>query len=321
MPIQPHIWTTLGPATLTAEFLTWARGRVDLLRLNMSHMTVAELSSAVAQIRTHTDTEICVDTEGAQIRTHTALPRLYRVGEPVVLEPQELTPVTVWSQLQPGDRLEIGFDGLSIQILDLDTHRLTARCESAGSFESNKGVHCATQRIRLPDLTDKDHRAIQTARELGIRTFALSFTRDSGAVQAFRDLLPDSRLIYKIETQTALDDLDAMFQAGTEFLIDRGDLGKDIGADHTPWAQRQVFRTSHCYPTARVYVATNFLESMITRPYATRAEINDIYTALEQGAAGLILAAETAIGQHPRACVEQVERIIRVYNDQLTTHE
>lgn len=310
---QPTIWTTLGPATLRPEFLQTVAHRVDLLRLNLSHMTTAELVQTVPFIQQHTRTEICVDTAGAQIRTRAESVRHYQVGDAVVVLPTEIEPAQVWSQLQPGDRLLVGFAGLEIEVLDRDATRLTARCVTAGAWQSHKGIHCRTHPIELPDLTESDLDSIQRAQQLGIRTFALSFTRDHRAIRAFQSLLPTARLIYKIETASALSDLDRMFQTGTEFLIDRGDLGQDIGAEHTPLAQRQIFRTSHRYPTVEVAVATNFLESMIDRPYATRAELNDIYTALEQGAAGLILAGETAVGRYPQECVTQLEQMIDLF--------
>jgi pyruvate kinase len=315
---RPAVWTTLGPSTLTPEFLQAVQGRVDLLRLNLSHMTESEMCSAIRTIREHTNTEICIDTQGAQMRTRAESVRHYQVGEQVQISPTEIEPHTVWSQLQPGDHLLIGFAGLEIEVQHRDSGGLTARCVTTGAWQSHKGIHCRTHPIELPDLTEQDLACIPRAQELGVHTFALSFTRDHRAIRAFRTLLPDSRLIYKIETASALQDLDRMFQTGQEFLIDRGDLGQDIGAEHTPIAQRQIFDCARRYPAVQVAVATNFLESMIDRPYATRAEISDVYTALEQGAAGLILAAETAVGRYPLECVAQLERMIDLYTGTLS---
>jgi pyruvate kinase len=315
---KPDIWATLGPSSFTPEFFASVQDQVSLFRLNMSHMTVANMTARIQQIRDHSAVPICVDTEGAQIRTSVTESRQYRSGDSVVLSRAELTPAEVWSQLRAQDHLAIGFDGLEIVITAVDDHRLTARCVQSGRLDNNKGVHCQTHTVDLPDLTAKDHMAIQRARSMGINTFALSFTRDHRAIRSFQTLLPNCRLIYKIETDSALQDLDRMFQTGTEFLIDRGDLGKSIGADMVPIAQRQIFHASRPYPAVRIAVATNFLESMIDRPYATRAEINDIYTALEQGATSLILAGETAIGRYPVECVSQVERMIALYCQQNT---
>ena len=309
----PQIFVTLGPSTLNASFLSQIGNRVDLLRLNLSHMTVAEMLDAVFFIRSHSAVPICIDTEGAQIRTQVDSVRHYTAGDSVVLTAPELTPHTVWTQLSVGDHLVIGFNGLEIKILDHDEQRITAQCVRSGPLETHKGVHCVGSTVQLPTLSDKDLVAIQRAQQIGINTFALSFTQNHQAMQQFQTLLPNSRLIYKIETRSALADLAEMFQIGQEFLIDRGDLGKDIGAEQVPLAQRQIMQIKQTMPQCRVYVATNFLETMIEKSEATRAEISDIYTALEQGADGLVLAAETAIGHYPLDCVAQIERVIQVY--------
>jgi pyruvate kinase len=148
---------------------------------------------------------------------------------------------------------------------------------------------------------------------MGVDTFALSFTQNAQSIEQFEHLLPGHRLIYKIETRSAMADLENMFRSGRQFLIDRGDLGKEIGAEQVPVAQRRVMRQRGLTPGTQVYMATNFLESMIDRSEPTRAEISDVYTALEQGADGLVLAAETAIGRHPMECVRQVHRIFEVH--------
>lgn len=311
-----QIFVTLGPTSFTPKFLQTVQNRVDLFRLNMSHMTVADMTDRILQIRDHSAVPICVDTEGAQIRTSVTESRQYRSGDAVVLSRAELTPGAVWSQLRAQDHLAIGFDGLEIVITEVDDHRLTARCVQSGRLDNNKGVHCQTHTVDLPDLTHKDHQAIQRARSMGINTFALSFTRDHRAMESFQRLLPGCRLIYKIETRSAMADLDRMFALGCEFLIDRGDLGKDIGPEQTPVAQRRIMQYRQRFPQSRVYVATNFLESMLSRAQPTRAEISDVYSALEQGADGLVLAAETAIGHYPAECVAQIERIVRVYQSQ-----
>lgn len=310
---MPQLFTTLGPSTLTPEFLGHLDGQVDLLRLNMSHMTVAGMVDAIDEIRRHTDVPICVDTEGAQIRTANVDESDYNMDDTLVFGPEQITPTEAWDQIRPGDTMIIGFDGLQVRVVEADTYAMTCRCTQSGRLSPNKGVHVAEHQVTLPALSSKDHQAITTARAMGIETFALSFTQNAQSIEQFERLLPGHRLIYKIETRGAMADLENMFRSGRQFLIDRGDLGKEIGAEQVPVAQRRVMRQRDLTPGTQVYMATNFLESMITRSEPTRAEISDVYTALEQGADGLVLAAETAIGQHPMECVRQVHRIFEVF--------
>lgn len=279
----------------------------------MSHMTVAGMVDAIDEIRRHTDVPICVDTEGAQIRTANVDERDYNMDDTLVFGTEQITPAEAWDQIRPGDTMIIGFDGLQVRVVEADTYAMTCRCTQSGRLSPNKGVHVAEHQVTLPALSSKDHQAITTARAMGIETFALSFTQNAQSIEQFERLLPGHRLIYKIETRSAMADLENMFRSGRQFLIDRGDLGKEIGAEQVPVAQRRVMRQRDLTPGTQVYMATNFLESMITRSEPTRAEISDVYTALEQGADGLVLAAETAIGLHPMECVRQVHRIFEVF--------
>ena len=100
-------------------------------------------------------------------------------------------------------------------------------------------------------------------------------------------------------------------QAGKNFLIDRGDLSKEIEIENIPIAQRKILK--YTKKNKNIYIATNFLESMIEKNFPTRAEVNDIYNALELGAKGIVLAAETAIGKYPIECVLLLKKIFKKF--------
>ena len=92
------------------------------------------------------------------------------------------------------------------------------------------------------------------------------------------------------------------------------DLSKEIKIENVPLIQRKIFKLAKKYKNKKIAIATNFLESMIEKPFPTRAEVNDIYNACEMRATGLVLAAETAIGKYPKECVELLKRIIGVFS-------
>ena len=100
---------------------------------------------------------------------------------------------------------------------------------------------------------------------------------------------------------------------GNYFLIDRGDLSKDIKLETIPIVQRNLFKLKKKFKDKKMFVATNLLESMLEKNYPTRGEINDIYNSLEMGANGLVLAAETAIGKYPKEAVIFLQKIIKVF--------
>ena len=103
-----------------------------------------------------------------------------------------------------------------------------------------------------------------------------------------------------------------MFKKNRSFLIDRGDLSKDLSIENIPRAQRYIFKQKKIYKNnIKISVATNFLESMINNNFSTRAEINDIYNSLEMGADGLVLAAETAVGKYPAECIILLKKVIK----------
>ena len=115
-----------------------------------------------------------------------------------------------------------------------------------------------------------------------------------------------------METKEALNNLKKIIKAGQTFIIDRGDLSKEISVEQIPVAQRKILKTSKKFKK-QIYVATNFLESMIVNNYPHRGEINDIYSTLELGASGLVLAAETAIGKNPIDSVKLLQKIFKIY--------
>ena len=96
-------------------------------------------------------------------------------------------------------------------------------------------------------------------------------------------------------------------------MIDRGDLSKDISIEYVPLAQRKILLKAKKFKK-NIYVATNFLETMIINVIPTRGEVNDIYNTLELGAKGLVLAAETAIGKYPDECIKVLKKIIKIYS-------
>ena len=182
-----------------------------------------------------------------------------------------------------------------------------------GIYEINKGVHIQNRKLKLNFLTNKDYKAIEIGKKYNIKYFALSFTNSKNDIKKFNQLLPKEKKIYKIETKKALDHFDTIIKHGQEFLIDRGDLSKEISIEMIPVAQRKILKFSQKFRDKKIYVATNFLESMIENNFPNRAEVNDIFSTLSQGSAGLVLAAETAIGKNPKNCVNYLTKIIRVF--------
>ena len=177
--------------------------------------------------------------------------------------------------------------------------------QSLPVFRNNK-VH-QNREINLDFLTKKDKKAIEIGKKLLIKNYALHLLITSD-IENFNKILKNK--IFKIETAKSIKNLKSIINTCSKFLIDRGDLSKEIGIENIPFIQRRILKLAN-KKNKDVFIATNFLESMINKKFPTRAEVNDIYNAIELGASGVVLAAETAIGNYPIECVVLLKKIIK----------
>ncbi len=311
-----EIFCTLGPSTLNKDFLKFSNKKVSLLRLNMSHIKIKQLESTIKFIRKFSKVPICIDTEGAQIRSKVIKKRNYKYNDQLIIFKNKgnfkIYPPEIFNKLKKNDSLNIGFDGLEIKIIKILKDKMICKTLKSGLLENNKGVHLINRNMLLNFVTKKDEEAIKIAKSMNIKYFALSFTNTSKDIVKFNKLLKNKIKIFKLETKMAIKNLNKIISTGNNFLIDRGDLSKDVSIEMIPVVQRKILRRANL-KNKKVYVATNFLESMINNSYATRGETNDIYNTLEMGASGIVLAAETAIGKYPKECITFLKKIIKVF--------
>jgi len=315
-----EIFCTLGPASLNKNFLNFAKNKVDLLRLNMSHIEIKNLKKTINFIRSYTKTPICIDTEGAQIRTKVKISKFFKTGQKFKIYNHSNTinlyPQEIYYKLKNNDVLNIGFEDLKAKIIQKNIRYITLKVLSSGKIDNNKGVHIENRNINLNFLTKKDLQALEISKKLKIKNYALSFTNSYNDILKFNKLLPKANKIFKIESKKAIRSIDKIIKFGTNFLIDRGDLSKEISIENIPFVQRKILKVSRKFRNKNIYIATNFLESMILNKYPTRGEANDIYNSLEMGAKGLVLAAETAIGKYPEKTVNFLKKMINSFKKQ-----
>jgi len=307
---------TLGPSSLNSDFLKFANKKISLLRLNLSHLNLKSLTQSIKFVKRYTKIPICIDTEGAQIRTKIKKEKFYKIGQKVKITNAKgninLYPHSVYEKIKKNDVLNIGFSNLKLKVIS-KKNKILCNVLSSGKFENNKGVHLENRSIKLNYLTKKDFEAIQIGKKYKIKNYALSFTNSTADIVNFNNLLKNKNKIYKIETSRAVKNFKLILKKGDQFLIDRGDLSKDIEIENIPIAQRKLFKLKRKYQNKKIFVATNLLESMLENNYPTRGEANDIYNSLEMGAEGLVLAAETAIGKHPKDAVIFLQKMIKSF--------
>ena len=326
MKSKKKILCTLGPKSLNKKVINRLEGLgVDIFRLNLSHTKIDELEYNINLIRSFSSVPICLDTEGAQVRTGS-----FKEGE-VSLENNKtvliskkivkgtsdnfnLYPENITDELLEADLISIDFDSVLLQIVGKKEDYLTTKVINGGKIGSNKGV-AVNRNIDLPFITSKDKEAILIGNKLGINHFALSFAENGKNVRKFRELIGNqSFLISKIESHEGLINRSDIIKLSDAILIDRGDLSRDVEIENIPHTQEVLINEANKNNT-EVFVATNLLESMLKSSTPTRAEVNDVYHTLKSGADGLVLAAETAIGLNPIKAASMIRKMISNFNE------
>lgn len=309
--VDIKILATIGPSSLKESVIKdMDKAGVDLFRINLSHTRVEDFEDIVNKIRQWTLKPICLDTEGAQIRTGkfeggqaevkknsvVSLVSCENIGNEKTIPLYPLPPAEF---LKAGDILYLDFNQAIIQVLASAGGAVTARVLMGGTVGSNKGVHLDKPHS-LPAFTKKDLKAFELASKLGISFISLSFSskaEDVRQARSFFNFYP-IKVISKIENRPGVLNLAEICKESDGILIDRGDLSRDVPLSKIGLVQNQIIKEASKQNTP-VYVATNLLESMLSNFQPTRAEVNDITNTLLSGAKGLVLAAETAIGNHP----------------------
>ncbi len=325
---NPKIIVTVGPATHSLDHLAKMKDLgVDFIRVNMSHSAISHLRDFI-RLSKKVDLPFIIDTQGSQIRTgdlsrpslQLKESRFIRIYTKTSLVQKNnglcLKPSGVVEQLEPGDLIHVDFNSLILRVSDVSTFSkgyITAQAVSNGYAGSNKAVvidPAFRNKINLPVLAPIDYEAIKIGLKEKIGHIAVSFVRRPEDIDLVRKVTKNSmKIISKIECADALKHLDAIIKKTDLILIDRGDLSKEISLTAVPMAQKLIIKTAKKYKKD-VFVATNLLETMVNSKKPTRAEVNDIANTILDGAAGLTLAAETAIGKYPLDSIAMLKKVI-----------
>ena len=323
-----RVIVTLGPSTLSEDSLRKIKDKgVDFVRVNMSHSNLDYLKNAIALAK-KVNIPFVIDTEGSQVRTgelSTATVELedneeIKIHGTKIIGDKEninLTPFTIVNQLEVGDLIHVDFDTVILRISDISTAQsgyITAKAITGGVLGKNKAViidSASNKKIILPTLSEKDYQSIRIGLEEGIGHIAASFMRSGSAVDEVRRASQNTmKIISKIECIDGLENLKDIIRKSDYLLIDRGDLSKEIPIEKIPLTQKIIINKAKKFGVG-VFVATNLLETMIEHKKPTRAEVHDVINTIIDGAEGLALAAETAIGKYPMACINMLNKLIK----------
>lgn len=329
MQRRTKIVATLGPASSDKKTLSRMIGAgLDVVRINFSHGTPAEHRKSVELVRSLARHEgravgVLVDLQGPKIRIGR-----FRDGR-VTLKPGAkflldaegglgdehcvgLDYRNLPNDVRPGDTLLLDDGRIVLGVSSVRGPRIHCVVEQGGILSNNKGINRKGGGLTAPALTEKDRRDIKLAAELKADFLGVSFPRSGADIRWARDLMQKAGgralMVAKIERAEAITALEDILDAADCIMVARGDLAVEVGDAVVPALQKRMIRLAR--ERNRITItATQMMESMISNPIPTRAEVSDVANAVLDGTDAVMLSAETATGQYP---VETVAAMARV---------
>ena len=327
MEKKAKIIATLGPAIHNeAKLKQLVNLGVDAFRINFSHNTngINTIISRIRKIEKNTNKKISLiaDLQGVKLRVGKIKneSQIIKFNQKYIFDNKNelgnnnrirFPYPKIIKKLKKGNKILIDDGKFTFVVSKKSLNSVTTICKSQNCYmKNNKSVHIQNLDIAFNKLTKKDKKDIKTAIKLGCNWIALSYIQNEKLIYEARRLIKkDMGIISKIENKHALKNITKIIKATDSIMIARGDLAIDIGHSEVPKVQLSLIKKCSQFSKS-VIVATQMLESMIENNTATRAEINDIATAIFQGADTVMLSAEAAIGKFPTQAVSTMTETI-----------
>jgi len=328
---RTKILATLGPSTDDPKVLDkLIDAGLDVVRINFSHGEASEHQRRVEMVRDRARAHgrqigVLVDLQGPKIRIEKfANDRIQLAeGDMFTLDAEcpsdggDQTRVgiaykTLPQDVKRGDTLLLDDGRVVFWVDNVDGPRINCKVVVGGELSNRKGINLQGGGLSAPALTEKDRADIKIAADLKADYMAVSFPRTANDVKEARKLLQDAGgyagIVAKIERAEALDVLDDIIEASDAVMVARGDLGVEIGDAELPAVQKNIIQRARSLNRV-VITATQMMESMITNPIPTRAEVFDCANAVLDGTDVVMLSAETATGKFPEKAIAAMDRI------------
>jgi pyruvate kinase len=326
MDKKAKILATLGPSIFKKNIINQLiRSGVDGFRINFSH-NLSGINKVVKIIR---DCEklnakpiaIVADLQGIKLRIGKILENQvslkrgdtfnFDLNKKIGSQSRVYLPYPeIFKKIKKSNKILIDDGKFVFKIKKLTKNSIQTICQNDCIIKNFKSIHIPGLEVDFDDLTVKDKRDITVAKKLGCNWIALSYVKNSKIIKQTRKLIPqDTGIIAKVENKSAIKNIKDIIQTSDAIMVARGDLAVEIGANEVPHVQLDIVKK--CSELGKpVIIATQMLESMIENNKPTRAEINDIGTAVFQGADVVMLSAETAVGKYPIQAVQAMKKTI-----------
>ncbi len=332
--LPPHlkkvkIIATLGPASDKEDVIEdLANSGVDIFRLNLSHSDEEYVTKVVARIRTvekklGRPLAILGDLVGPKLRIGTVeAGTKFEVGQKVTIKKKQtygnskefsINFPQLLKDLEINNEIYLGDGEIKLVVESKNEADIIARVIVGGPIRDRMGFNAQGIKLSLP-VTEKDRSDLALMKRLGTDALAVSFVQTPKDIQAIINMLPEKNrpmIIAKIETIEAVRNAEAILDISDGMMVARGDLGFSVPLAQLPTIQKDLINL--CRRKGKpVITATQMLESMIKNYLPTRAEVSDVANAILDGTDGVMLSAETAIGQFPIETVKMMSQIIKV---------
>jgi len=328
---RTKIVATLGPSTDSPQILEeLIRAGVDVVRINFSHAGASEQAERVKLVRSVASkvgryVGIIGDLQGPKIRIESfrAGHAMLKVGQQFTLD-TAMDPSTgddqavgvayrrLVSDVSRGDVLLLDDGQIVLDVEEVSGSQIRCVIKRGGKLSNRKGLNKQGGGLSAPALTDKDRADIESAAKLEVDFIAVSFVRNAEDVIEARRLLRaaggEGYIIAKIERAEAVDNIHAIIDASDVIMVARGDLAVEVGYAAMTGLQKGLIRLARARNKVSI-TATQMLESMITHPSPTRAEVSDVANAVMDGTDAVMLSAETAVGSFPVEAVTTMGKV------------
>ena len=327
---RTKIVATLGPASSSQEVLEkMISAGVDLVRMNFSHGSAADHVKRAEVVRAAAKAVgrtvgILADLQGPKIRVGKFENDkiVLNKGDIFVLDAElegkgnqqvvGLDYKELPNDVSAGSVLLLNDGMLEFDVMDVEGSRVICKVVRGGVLSNNKGINRKGGGLTAPALTEKDMEDIKTAALIKADYLAISFPRSGDDMRFARRLMLEaggqSLLMAKIERAEAIPALADIIEASDAIMVARGDLSVEVGDAAVPGLQKRMIKMARTQ-NKLVITATQMMESMITNPIPTRAEVSDVANAVLDGTDAVMLSAETAVGDYPIETIEAMDRI------------
>jgi len=308
--MKKYILTT-GPALAHEVPLSRIHSEKNIYRINGAHGTVPEIEASVRNIRDQIpDAKILMDLPGNKVRTANIQTGIQlEKGKTFRLSNDQFNYQGFYQHLKPGMTAWANDSVFEFEVVSAGPEGIMFLSKSDGVLINNKGIHVRGIHADIPFLFEKDRQLIELANRLRLDFVGLSFVRTPENVKEAQGLLEEGvEVISKIETIDAVEHINEILPLVKYILVDRGDLSTDVGIRKIPRFQKYIIDKA-LYFDVKVFLATQVLKNMETKPIPTIGEVEALYEIMKSGVYGVQMSEETAVGQHVEECVRLLEEM------------